>query len=333
MDFVWLVPRATQQRGLAWLASQGGVSSLRLIDSRKNRFVRSVKDLRALGWDSRRVTICINLSTLPYLSSIRTHWTIWFVQGIPEERQFRNPTAANRARTIAWWTLLSFLEVPDVTAVVAAPMKELIEEKLRKHNVVVIPNSVADEAFLPPPTDAPTDHVVTYMGSGAAWQNLDHLRVVWSHLSEIDPAIRFRVISNDPRSAALVSTLPTNSYELSSAWQPSEVAKKLENSSAGFLLRTAELVNQVSCPVKFAEYLAASVPVVTTDMRWDMARLVRETGCGLLLSPSQPPQHQARNLADWLGSDAHRDARSVAQEVARTRSDSAIGEHIKELMP
>jgi glycosyltransferase involved in cell wall biosynthesis len=59
----------------------------------------------------------------------------------------------------------------------------------------------------------------------------------------------------------------------------------LAASDVGFLLRQDNPVNHVASPVKFGEYLASGLAVVTSPKLGDVSRLVVERNLGLLVSP------------------------------------------------
>jgi glycosyltransferase involved in cell wall biosynthesis len=54
--------------------------------------------------------------------------------------------------------------------------------------------------------------------------------------------------------------------------------------------------------VKLGEYLAAGVPVVTTDIAWDPADFVRDTGTGIVVQPTDPPRQIAERVLELIAS-------------------------------
>jgi glycosyltransferase involved in cell wall biosynthesis len=63
-----------------------------------------------------------------------------------------------------------------------------------------------------------------------------------------------------------------------------QVALYLSAGDLGLLPRRPSLVNQVASPVKFAEYLAAGLPVLTNQGVGDYSELVHREGIGVALS-------------------------------------------------
>ena len=58
------------------------------------------------------------------------------------------------------------------------------------------------------------------------------------------------------------------------------------------LLRENNLVNKVASPIKFAEYLAAGLPVILTDCIGDSGSLAREQKVGFLLPKLDLPTYE-----------------------------------------
>ena len=330
-DFVWLAPRRLRVRHIEWLAGLAGIGRLEVIDSRRGKFIHSARALRKLGWDPRPVTCFINASSLAFRAFVKTRWSIWFVQGIPEEKALKAGTSSSRLRSQGQWRLLSLQKAPDVTVVVSNPMQRLVADRLPKHNVRVVPNSVSEEFFREPRPSG--THTLLYLGTGAAWQNIEHLNEVWQHIHEKAPEIRFKVVSGDDKTLVLGRDIDPSLIERQSAWSAADVADLLEGSTAGFLLREDNLVNEVSCPVKFGEYLAASVPVIASDLGWDISDLLRESGAGLLLDPKWDAAAKADAVVAWLESPFLEQAIEQASPTALPRSDSAIAAKMQALLP
>src|SRR5206468_3305998 len=65
-----------------------------------------------------------------------------------------------------------------------------------------------------------------------------------------------------------------------------QVAAALHHVHVGVLLRRKHPVNEVSSPTKFAEYLAAGLPVVMTDHIGDFSALAASNSLGFVLDPA-----------------------------------------------
>ena len=67
----------------------------------------------------------------------------------------------------------------------------------------------------------------------------------------------------------------------------------------GFLIRRPDIVNETSFPTKFGEYVAAGVPVISSDVGWEVADIIRSTGCGLVVDWAGDPQVVARQVLEF----------------------------------
>jgi len=90
----------------------------------------------------------------------------------------------------------------------------------------------------------------------------------------------------------------------------SEVHEYLVAGDVGLLLREDQLLNHVSSPTKFAEYLAAGLPVITTPHAGDAAEIVVRNGIGTVVD--LPPATDVQALMSFLGR-----VRSSREELAR----------------
>ncbi|HEX2258094.1 MAG TPA: glycosyltransferase, partial [Afifellaceae bacterium] len=79
-----------------------------------------------------------------------------------------------------------------------------------------------------------------------------------------------------------------------------EVPALLAAGDLALLLRERSPVNEVASPVKFAEYLAAGLPVVLSEGIGDYSALVRREGLGCLLPPPPPPSTSNDRLRLFL---------------------------------
>jgi len=150
-----------------------------------------------------------------------------------------------------------------------------------------------------------------YLGTGAPWQALDKLSLLWQEIARQDNSIRFRVISRDPRCRVLARGLDAERIEFVQSEKFEEVAEFLHACEAGFLIREDHIINRVSFPTKAAEYLAAGCWVVVSDLDWDASDYIRRFECGYLVSEEKGAYHAAKGILNF-----HRSANeSLAQAV------------------
>lgn len=160
----------------------------------------------------------------------------------------------------------------------------------REH--VVIPCTLADEAVRQ--QAGPSDHAdhgpvkLVYAGSSAGWQSFALLRDLLMPLLAQDP--RVQVLFLTKRDASITALEEAFPGRVSCAWlSPKEVGAVLAEQDLGILLREDTMTNRVSSPTKFAEYLAAGLPVLISPHIGDFSAFVRQHNAGVVVGPSGAP--------------------------------------------
>lgn len=331
IDVIWLIPRETRERGVRWFDGQPGVTALRLLDARTSNLFHSLltPDVRRFG--PRDVLAAVNFTALLYARKIHPDWMVWFVQSAPEDRMHHH-RFRGRLEARLRWRIQGSGRRPEQVVTVSTPLAEMVRQNLGYDNVVIVPNSVDDNAFRPPAQ--PTGHItLVYIGSGAPWQGIERLAELWEEIHRHRPSVRFRVVSGDARTRRLYENIAESNVEATEAWTPDEVADSLVGCSAGFIARTPSIASRASWPVKLGDYLAASVPVVAYDWDWDVADVVRSNACGYLLDLRSHPSQHAREILEWLNSPAYPESVEASIRFARSISDSAVVDQLRSLMP
>jgi len=315
IDFVWVNPTHDAAAERPWLRAlpeeRPYLSSVRELDGRVAAAWHTGRTLVSVC-RSGRVVYAIGFTSLPYARLVRPRRLVWAVNGIPEERLLHNRSVRSRAAVALAWAVARIGRRPDAVIVVSDPMGRHVSGKLGGVRWAKAPTSVDTDVFTRP-SSAPRRYL-TYVGSGAPWQGIPLLAAIWRELAALDPGVRFRVVSRDERAAALLGGVPEDRGEMVPANGAHEVAAHLDEAILGFLVREPDIVNETSFPTKFGEYLAAGVPVVTTDIGWEISDLVRASDCGLLVDPSDPPRLVAREIVDYL---------------ARIREDECVAERCR----
>jgi glycosyltransferase involved in cell wall biosynthesis len=313
----WLMPKGggpKRQADAEYYTSAPGyeaIGQIRLLDGRLSHAPAARRHLRHALPDLP--TIVIGDSAKAFVPAAVFRRSIWLVQGIPDEALEHHDTWLRRCGVAAAWMSLRRGPKPRALIVPTRPMARLMRERLPGVPTDVIPNSVDVAVFRA--VTQPHRVYATYLGSGAPWQGVDELSAVWGHLADLDPELRFRVISRDERTKVLGSRVEGGRVEYTASVEQTEIARLLAEARIGFLLRADTIVNRVAGPIKFGEYLAAQVPVVVSDLEWEPAYAVRETGMGLLVPRGETAEATARRIAAFLsqGDDlrvnAERDAR------------------------
>ncbi len=121
----------------------------------------------------------------------------------------------------------------------------------------------------------------------ASWQCGEEMLAMFAELHAQEDACRFVLMVPEAehekvRQAATNADLREDAYVLKEVTH-SEVASELSKCHVGVLLRKDDIVNRVSSPTKFAEYLAAGLPVLLSDCIGDYSETARKLSAGHIL--------------------------------------------------
>lgn len=123
--------------------------------------------------------------------------------------------------------------------------------------------------------------VLVYSGSTAGWQSFELLKQLLIPLLEGQPHVRVLFLSkSDANNKALQERFPGR---VEVRWaRPADVAGILAGCDHGLLIREDTITNRVASPTKFAEYLAAGLPVLISAHIGDFSATVRTNDLGLV---------------------------------------------------
>ena len=125
-----------------------------------------------------------------------------------------------------------------------------------------------------------------YCGSYRTYQLIDKTLELYSSISKKIPNTKLFIFSNNQdeikREIELIN-LPIENYRLMSL-ERTEVDTYLNAMDFSLLLRDNSILNIVSSPTKFPEYLINGLPVITTDYVGDFSSQVRKHKLGFVLS-------------------------------------------------
>jgi glycosyltransferase involved in cell wall biosynthesis len=149
--------------------------------------------------------------------------------------------------------------------------------------------------------------LLVYSGGLSYYQQVPAMISIWRALLDI-PKTRFLLLTNeDPHSRPdIVGDLMDFGGRLTHRSIPREdVPGMLSAADIGFLLRDDRRLNQVASPVKFAEYLAAGLSVVSSPLLGDVAATINDQGLGILIEPTNSDENlwQIQKLIDALAED------------------------------
>ena len=125
--------------------------------------------------------------------------------------------------------------------------------------------------------------------------------------------------SDEKRLAPLVEALENRGRERGSDWQAyrcplDEVPRMLAAADWSLLVLADFLTSETFLPIKFAEYLALGLPILTHPANRELVRLIESNGVGEVLDREQPAETQRGRLLEELDT-----MRARCREVARER--------------
>ena len=125
----------------------------------------------------------------------------------------------------------------------------------------------------------PEDVVLVYSGSTAGWQSFHLLASLLGTVMDAQPEVKVLFLSKpDPNNAALQARYPGR---VEVRWLgPEVVSKWLRACDHGILVREDTVTNRVASPTKFAEYLAAGLPVIISEHLGDFSAVVEQEHLG-----------------------------------------------------
>jgi glycosyltransferase involved in cell wall biosynthesis len=167
------------------------------------------------------------------------------------------------------------------------------------------------------------DIVYAYAGGLARYQMIPEMLETWSKLNNRNAKFMFltsKQPGNNINISEYDSLIPAGTIVLS--LDPNEVPAYLAAADVGFLLREQDPLNTVASPVKFAEYLAAGLAVVTSPALSDASAQVTDHNLGVVISPT-PDVNELQSLIEFTKTfpDQQSQVRSRAINLAQTRYD------------
>ena len=171
----------------------------------------------------------------------------------------------------------------------------VLSEQYGKQNATVIPSCVDIDKFgFDPEIRAATreqlglkqsDVVVAYAGGISRYQQISQMLGAWRELGN-EADLKFLLLLSgapSPDGSLPNQELAPDGAIVKYGLSRTEVASHLMAADIGFMLREKHPLNSVASPVKFAEYVAAGLAVVTSPGLGDVSALVTERSLGTLV--------------------------------------------------
>ncbi|MEX2670965.1 MAG: glycosyltransferase family 4 protein [Phycisphaeraceae bacterium] len=180
--------------------------------------------------------------------------------------------------------------------------------------------------------------VVCYCGSLREWQQHERGVELFVMLQREMPDAFFLGVTTSPdQMRASLRAAGVAERDFAVVQVPyHEVGRYLAAADLGLITRglgrPPRLEDRLSCPVKFAEYLAAGTPVVLGPEIGDCSRIATEEGVGLVLSPHEAePQQVLAAYAQRVADDRQAIADTCRQVAHRHHDLEQVAERISDL--
>ena len=272
------------------------------------------------------------------------HWMAYPMGGPRLIYDFRGdilPEAAYlRKRRLRHWVLARLvsrgIRRADAMTCVSTGAAKLLARRYGRPSVAVIPSCIDTRRFgianntrekVRASMGFENEQVVlVYAGGLSGYQMIPQMLRLWAVLQD-DPGMRFMLLTNDTPtpSSSSVDVSAFNPGNLRRMTVPREqVPKYLGAADIGFLLRENHPLNHVASPVKFGEYLASGLAVVTSPGLGDVSEIVASRGVGIVVSAADERGAVEKCRELIRGLKAKRETfRSRASETALARLEWA----------
>ncbi|AVR46901.1 hypothetical protein C7S20_17440 [Christiangramia fulva] len=313
INFIWISPRVNEGDRKYYsdlFISEYSFNKTLILEHRYQHFFltnRAIKNF--IGNSDLSFLGLIGFSSLEFGYSLEAEKTVWFINGVPEEKTFsENSFIQNKKVDLLWFIKKTMIKNIDLVVTVSHRMNSLVKSRLQIEKVFAAPTCVDTTVFGDYDVQKAIDFC--YLGSGAVWQALDLVSEIWDELYKRDSSLKFRVISRDERTEILAKNIPSSNIEFVSSHKFEEVAKYIAECKAGFLIRKDHIVNRVCFPTKLAEYLASNCYVVSTEIDWDIKDYFDRYNIGLLVCLNESPEAMAKRIFEF-----HREFKNSSLDI------------------
>jgi len=231
---------------------------------------------------------------------------------------------------------------------ISRPAADLLSKNYGRKDAFVIPSAVDEKRF----TDSRSqrtrirrslgfsekDLVLVYSGGLARHQMLPELLKLWSSLQDMEGLHYLLLLNQRPEPGQLpdLDDLISTGRVTIKNLRREEVPVYLAAADVGFLIREIHPLNAVASPVKFAEYLASGLAVVTSPCLGEVSRLVKDRRLGILVNTDNALEcsEKCRGYLESFADDRDNVVRRSQQTIAEEKM--AWKDHVdlwKELFP
>jgi hypothetical protein len=189
------------------------------------------------------------------------------------------------------------IESSELSVVVSKPFAKYVKDVDPQNEVFIIKNSIVKDVLEEEVYNAiryeirtklgiENNQVWIYSGSAYKWQQIPQMISMFKVASENNTDLYFLMICRDNTEQIehIFSELsiPSEKYNIISL-EPESVKKYLIAGDVGILLRERSVINEVSDPLKFVEYLHAGLLVIISKSIGDTEEIVTKHKLGFVL--------------------------------------------------
>jgi hypothetical protein len=205
----------------------------------------------------------------------------WIQGAVPEESFMRHKS---KLRKLILSTLENLaIRLSTFQILVSSEMQRFLQTKhrLQLHAIIVPCTSDLNYQNIP---KIPNSY--TYVGGMSAWQRFDTIVQMFNILAQIKPDATLHIATGDIQTAQKIIQTYLNPQlrdriTLQSINNRATMENFLNTMQYGFLIREDDPVNNVSSPIKLAEYLSCGVNVIISSSVTSYAPLVESYGAGI----------------------------------------------------
>ncbi len=184
----------------------------------------------------------------------------------------------------------------EAIIVVSRKFKDYLIKKFDRfqieNKITVIPNRTHIKYSLEEFSKNDNQIIGVYSGSASKWQNLNEIKKFMSIACRELKNIKFKILTYHLDS---FFSLFSNEKEIENQIEimsnkPHEVFETLKQCDFSLLIRDNNLINNVASPLKFAEYLAAGLPIIISKGIGDTEEIVNCNRVGVIYNEDNPKE-------------------------------------------
>jgi glycosyltransferase involved in cell wall biosynthesis len=213
--------------------------------------------------------------------------------GASSAEEAMSGASVNRIKASEIWNE-NIIRNADLNIFVSEAMRDYYISKYDLDNMpsIIIPCCISRDkladSYIDSPLKLPDNcPVVGYIGTLAPWQCADEMFMLFGKLHAAGRKLHFCIIAPESdhgrvRQLFKRNGIPKSDFTVAQL-EHAQVGSALSRFSGGLLLRRDDTVNRVSSPTKYAEYLAAGVPVIMTGYIGDYSRDTKKYRLGWIV--------------------------------------------------